>query len=461
MKRLKVLISAHEFSPDQGSECAVGWNLVTGLNRYHDVTVLYARGSQFEPDAYERAVTAYYANHPKPEGLEFIAIPQPASTLRIATLNKRLFSSRSVIGLPMLYYIGYRYWQKQVYRTARALAGPFDLSHHLTSISYREPGYLWKLEIPFVWGPTGGTTNISLPFYPHIGLAAASHETLRAISNHLTVWLSRKIHRAIQKSTLIYAFTAKDCRMFQRRAMGRVEIMLETGCGGEAESGLPAPGKVVPQPASRRISFTGWLNHDQVLEHMRQSDVLVHTSYREGTSHVIMEALSVGIPVICHDISGLSIAITEECGIKVPLRSYKESVAGFRQAIRKVSVCRLPASTRLVWCGRLVHSKALDILLKVLSDDPELLSSITLTIIGDGPLRQKYEQQVTNLLTPTRTPQSIIPNQQPVTLFQPATCNQQLLASLHTGALCRANELSWDSMAERIANDYNTITGNT
>jgi hypothetical protein len=29
LSRLRVLVSSHEFSPDQGSECAVGWNIVT------------------------------------------------------------------------------------------------------------------------------------------------------------------------------------------------------------------------------------------------------------------------------------------------------------------------------------------------------------------------------------------------------------------------------------------------
>ena len=67
---------------------------------------------------------------------------------------------------------------------------------------------------------------------------------------------------------------------------------------------------------------------------MKSSDVLVHTSYREATSNVIPEALSFGVPVICHDISGMAIAINDECGIKVPLMSYEQSIFGFRNALR-------------------------------------------------------------------------------------------------------------------------------
>jgi hypothetical protein len=56
MKRLKVLIIAHEFSPIQGSECAEGWNLVTRLSHYHNISVIYASGSQKKTNSYKDAI---------------------------------------------------------------------------------------------------------------------------------------------------------------------------------------------------------------------------------------------------------------------------------------------------------------------------------------------------------------------------------------------------------------------
>ena len=35
----------------------------------------------------------------------------------------------------------------------------FDLIHNLNPIGYREPGYLWKLNLPYIWGPIGGIPN--------------------------------------------------------------------------------------------------------------------------------------------------------------------------------------------------------------------------------------------------------------------------------------------------------------
>jgi len=457
MKRLKVLISAHELSPDQGSECAVGWNLVTRIARYHDVTVLYARGSQFSPDAYETAIRKYYTENKNEFNIKFIPVPQPKTTLWLAAINKRISRNSSSIGIPFLYFIGYRLWQKSAYRTALSLLDscapdslrsrdfaslnlslePFVLCHHLTSVTFREPGYLWKLPIPFIWGPTGGTTNIPIPFYPYIGLAAASHEAFRAITNRLTLWFSRKISRAIKKNSLIYAFSAEDQELFQNKAARKVEVMLDAGCevpipdtrypisdnrfrvlwcgqlikrkaldillkalAGDVDlmnriqliivGDGPLRGKyeklikklfppITTTTTDNRqlITFTGWLPRAEVFAHMQRSDLLVHTSYREAASSVIPEALSCGLPVICHDISGMSIAITDDCGIKIPLKSYQQSIIGFREALWQVAGCGLQVGTDLRW-----------------------------------------------------------------------------------GALHRAEELSWDSMAERIANDYNQITGN-
>jgi len=468
MNRLKVLISAHELSPDQGSECAVGWNLVTRIARYHDVTVLYAAGSQFSPNAYESAVNKYYTENHNEFDIKFIAVPQPKTTLFMAAVNKRISRNGSSIGISFLYFWGYHFWQKSAYKVAKRLVStdnylslrkPFDLIHHLTSVTFREPGYLWKLPIPFIWGPTGGTTTIPVRFYTHIGIRAAIHEAFRAITNKLTFRLSPVVHRAIKKSSLIYSFSDNDKTLLEKHGAKKVNLMLDVGCEApRTDNRQPTTdnllhilwcGRLVsskaldillkalssdpelmhrikltivgdgplrpkyeklvkkilqptsePQPTTdnrQPITFTGWLPREEVFAHMRASDVLVHTSYREAASSVIPEALSCGLPVICHDISGMRIAVTDQCGIKVPLVSYKQSIIGFREALR-VASCRL----QVAGC-------------KLRQSAPSPVSEAS---AGEGVGGE---------------------------------------VDLRSGAFNRAKELSWDSMAERVANDYNLI----
>ena len=74
----------------------------------------------------------------------------------------------------------------------------------------------------------------------------------------------------------------------------------------------------------------------QALEQMSQSNVLVHTSLKEATSNVVLEALERGLPVICHDACGMGTAVDERCGLKIPLRDPESSVRGFRDALIRV-----------------------------------------------------------------------------------------------------------------------------
>jgi glycosyltransferase involved in cell wall biosynthesis len=67
---------------------------------------------------------------------------------------------------------------------------------------------------------------------------------------------------------------------------------------------------------------------------MQTADVFAFTSLQEGTSNVVMEALSLGLPVICHDACGMGVAVNNSCGIKIPMTSPAQSIEGFASAIQ-------------------------------------------------------------------------------------------------------------------------------
>jgi hypothetical protein len=49
----------------------------------------------------------------------------------------------------------------------------FYLAHQLNWIDFREPGYLWQLDIPFVWGPVEGMGYFPYRFLPVVGMKGA------------------------------------------------------------------------------------------------------------------------------------------------------------------------------------------------------------------------------------------------------------------------------------------------
>lgn len=421
-QRLKILISAHEFSPFQGSECSEGWNLVTRLAKYHDITVLYATGSQFENKSYLQAINRYFSDNNPISGLTLINIDQPKVTRLIARINIH-FLKVSSIGIPIFYFLGYKFWQKEVYTYAKRLhkTENFRIVHQLTQITFREPGYLWQLGIPFVWGPTGGTTNIPKDFNKLLSWKSKLTEKIRSFSNYYQFNYVSRINKANLRASIIYAFSIDDANNFKKRAKGQIKLMLDAGALIRSERSIQRSkdstfltaiwcGQLIERKAPEillkalsldhstkahlkliivgsgpletsliklakdlnitNIEWIRYVNHAEIFNLMGTADFFIHTSYREATSNVIPEALSMGLPVICHDTNGMSIAINETCGIKIPLKSPEKSINGFSEAMNKLILER------------------------------------------------------------------------------------DLLKKLKSGAIKRATEISWDKMAETIANDY-------
>jgi hypothetical protein len=178
MKRRNILVSAYAFSPYQGSECAIGWNVVTRLAKFHDVTVLcgdLAGSRKMKAD-----LDRYFEVNPAIKGLTI----QYVDTNWLIRIFEQL---HNIPGLWMLYYLAYNVWQRKAYHTARDLHTkcPFDLAHHLTMQGYREPGYLWKLPIPFIWGPVGGCADEPLSFLGLFSLRGKLNVITRHICNSI------------------------------------------------------------------------------------------------------------------------------------------------------------------------------------------------------------------------------------------------------------------------------------
>lgn len=138
----KVLVNVYACSPLRGSEPGMGWNFLRLISQGKNRRIW----AFVEKDEFEQPVRDYLASHPgEMPNVNFVFIRR----LHINWLRKVW---------PPSYYWTYRSWQKKVYAAAKRLHGEirFDCVHQLNMVGFREPGYLWKLPIPFIWGPVGG-----------------------------------------------------------------------------------------------------------------------------------------------------------------------------------------------------------------------------------------------------------------------------------------------------------------
>lgn len=383
-RRLKVLVSAYACDPAMGSEPGMGWNWVRHLAHHADLWVL------IEENRYAPALAAGIERYPELRG-----------RVHVVGIHRRRYAERL---WSHLYYLSYRDWQRDAYHKAIDLHREigFDLAHQLNMIGYREPGYLWKLPIPFVWGPIGGHAQMPWRFLPALDRKGAVHYGFRNVLNALQMRISLRVRKAMARADVLLAATREDQETI-RRIHGREAVLLNEQGATPAEAGAGLPARMRGQPLklawcgifvarkalplglhalrqaldsgvaveldiigsgtcdaewrdlaerlglARHCRWHGWLENREARRIIAGSDALLFTSLQEGTPAVVMEAIQAGVPVICHDACGFGSVVDEKCGIKIPMSNPETSVSGFAEALEKLQ--RSPEMARFLAQG--------------------------------------------------------------------------------------------------------------
>ena len=142
---MKVLVSAYACEPGRGSEPEVGWQTATHLAQLHEVTVLTRANNR---PLIEKGLATLEGKHPA-----FIYYDLPGWLL---WLKKR--------GMSVAIY--YFLWQLGARLHMRGKVEPFDLIHHCTFNSFRQPGFWWLTKKAVVIGPLGGGQVCPWNFLP-------------------------------------------------------------------------------------------------------------------------------------------------------------------------------------------------------------------------------------------------------------------------------------------------------
>lgn len=88
----------------------------------------------------------------------------------------------------------------------------------------------------------------------------------------------------------------------------------------------------------QRVRFEGWKQQEELWSRMRSCDVFLFPSLRDGGGLVVVEAMAAGKPVVCVDLGGPRMHVTEECGIKVPAISPAQTVRDLAAALERLYV---------------------------------------------------------------------------------------------------------------------------
>lgn len=363
-----IIVSAYATSPYRGSECAVGWEIITRLKKYFDITVLVCLETPSHKP-YFKEIQEELKKTNVEEGLVIVPVEMPENSKKYTKLHD--------LGFWPAYYWGYKSWQKAAYKKAKELheTRPFDASYQLNMIGFREPGYLWELGIPFFWGPINGFHSIPLSFIKCFSGKEYLSQILKHIANKTQIKFSYRARKAARKASLVWC--VDDISFYKLKEWkANVELMQEAGlqnymlksqknryydgkrrlnivCSGMITSGKayfilidallrlknenfhltflgdgPLKSKLMKKgfDIKDKISWHGWVEHSIALKLISQSDILIHPSLKEATSMTILEALGYGVPVICHDTCGMGIVVNDTNGFKIPYNNAPNSI---------------------------------------------------------------------------------------------------------------------------------------
>jgi glycosyltransferase involved in cell wall biosynthesis len=305
-------------------------------------------------------------------------------------LAKLLNSANKKGFLTYSFYLAYRVWHKDVYNYCKQALDieSYDLIHYLNPIGYREPGLLWKLDRPYVWGPIGGATSIDLRLLSALPKSGQFKLLLRKFINEVQLRYSARVKKAVNASDFLMAATTDNQKILQTRYGVQSTYIPENGTVGEylGESkskvnnnviNLIWIGTIEARKALRLLidSFTyvekhqafkvhvlgngplkeplidyakekglasvfvwhGHIPRTKVLETIQSADLHVITSVSEGNPTTIWEAMQYGVPTMTLEHCGMKDTISNTSGIKIKIGEYNAMIKDFGRELNKIS----------------------------------------------------------------------------------------------------------------------------
>lgn len=362
---MKVLISAYACEPNRGSEPGVGWQWILELSKYHKVWVITRKNNRKKIEEFLEDNEFYKKR------LEFIYIDLPKLLSFWKKQNK---------GIRLYYYM----WQIAAFKAAKRYNKTvcFDLVHHITFVSYTQPSFMYKLNIPFVLGPVGGGENIPKIVNLKWDLKHKIFEVIRICSQYLprifpslrhmlyyadiilttTHETKEKIPHKFHYKTKVFPSIGESKILESKdntNRNGKIKILMvgrfiplkaiDIGIEAfkklskrydNAELTILGKGKLKNDLIqlsgvhyNKSIFFVDEIEYKDILNFYSEHDIFINTSLRDSGCMVILEAMSAGLPIICIDTGGPRILTGNKNAFKIKPASYDKMIYDIENAL--------------------------------------------------------------------------------------------------------------------------------
>ncbi len=290
-------------------------------------------------------------------------------------------------GLLAYYYL----WQLSSSRVAQRLHGRyhFDLTHNVTFVMDWMPSGVAQIGVPFIWGPVGGTTNVlrgrMRQFVPP---TARRYEAVRRTMQIALKWGDPLVAITRRRASVILTFTREAVRGIPRKHRHKARPIVHIGVTpSEVPQALHIPGTaeiITVVTGSRLVHWKGFdlliegfaryvrsgqkgrllitgdgpfrpqleamieslaieehvelLGHlpsrADVLDIVKRADLYALPTLRDGPPVAILEAMSLGRPILCLDRGSTSELVPGTAGFKIRVVDRPQVIADIGAALQ-------------------------------------------------------------------------------------------------------------------------------
>ncbi|MDO9712571.1 glycosyltransferase family 4 protein [Paracraurococcus lichenis] len=348
---MRLVISAYACAPDRGSDHGVGWMWVTEAHR------LGHRVWAFASTVHRSAILRACAADPSLAGIDWW-FPEVAGWPLTPGVEPEWERSYNLL------------WQREAARQVKALLRRerIDAIHHASWAGIRAPTFLGGLGPPLILGPVGGGETSPAGLRDAIGMRGRLLEAVRDLSNR-TITLNPIVRPGLQQAEVIFAATPETERLFRGRLARKLRVFSQLALP-PAEPPPPRPARAGPprliyagrllywkgvhialrtfarvaerHPGSHltivgggrelarlraaaqslkvadSVRFVARLPQAELFGLYDRHDLMLFPSLHDSGGMAALEALSRGLPVLCLDLGGPGLLVTDECGVVIP-----------------------------------------------------------------------------------------------------------------------------------------------
>lgn len=335
------------------------------MSREHQVHVLTGQHNQADIEQYEKACPARF---------HYVSLP--------AWLQKCLKGRKG-------YFLSYLLWQRYAYRYARKLQRKeqFDVVHHVSIADFRVIGYLWKLNVPFVFGPVGGGQETPAALTDYIR-PYRKQEKIRSLLNKLSM-LRPSYRRGIRKAAAVFVSNDETMEVLRKRFSVELQQRCELGVdaaylqerkalkheagetvhllisgrlmyrkgmeflldaclqlqtqtpwvidvygGGHQEQDVRR--QIQQRGLEQKVLLHGKVPYSQMQQAYASADIFLLPSLRETTGTAVMEAMANKLPVIALDQNGVKHLVADRAGVLAQIGTKEETIRNFAAAMKQL-----------------------------------------------------------------------------------------------------------------------------